>query len=403
MAIFVAIALVVMLLVAGLVLDLGHLHVVKDELQNGADACALSGARELYDATPATLDRATAAATLAGNRNRADFQRDPLAMAPGNVTFAESLAGPYARAITAATAYVRCETPLSNVPTWLMWLGGTKNVNVNAVAIARRAPGQTLCALPLAICSAAADASDLVPGTWYSGRLQAGTALTGNYDWIRFPGMSGVSDLAQAIAGPGYCGVGPETVDSEPGVSTGVAMAWNTRFGLYSDGFTDMSRYPPDRTGYAYTPVQLDNKGVPIPGSGSWPNPPHSPPQNAFPDYSTRRTSTYDPYNPTALLNGNGGVQNLPGSPAPLAQALHRDLGQDRRMAYVPVINCSAWAPNGKNMHVIDYACALLLSPVDDPGVDVVMEFRGLRSGTTDCGTTGFPGTGGAPVPALVR
>jgi hypothetical protein len=53
-------------------------------------------------------------------------------------------------------------------------------------------------------------------------------------------------------------------------------------------------------------------------------------------------------------------------------------------------------------MRVIDYACALLLAPVDDRGGDVMMEFADCAT-RTRCGTTGIPGTGGAPVPALVR
>lgn len=47
-AVFVAVAIFLLLTVVGLVIDLGHLYVVKQELQNAADAGASAGAMSLY-------------------------------------------------------------------------------------------------------------------------------------------------------------------------------------------------------------------------------------------------------------------------------------------------------------------------------------------------------------------
>jgi Flp pilus assembly protein TadG len=47
--IFVALILIVLLGIAALALDIGHLFVTKNELQNAADAGALAGARNLYN------------------------------------------------------------------------------------------------------------------------------------------------------------------------------------------------------------------------------------------------------------------------------------------------------------------------------------------------------------------
>lgn len=47
-AVYLALILIGMLGIAALVVDLGHLYVVKSELQNSADAAALSGAMEIY-------------------------------------------------------------------------------------------------------------------------------------------------------------------------------------------------------------------------------------------------------------------------------------------------------------------------------------------------------------------
>ena len=402
-AVLVALAVIPLVLMLGLVLDIGHLYVAKSELQNAADACALSGARELNDLSAGALDRATSAARTVGNRNRVDLQKDTVDIQDADVTFSEARDGPFARAITPETRYVRCaphESNLKSIVLWFMAITGVTDWSLSAEAVARPVGGQSMCAIPVAMCSTAAPGTPnlgFVTGTWYSGRLSAGSAMQGNYDWIRFEGEQGGRDLGEILAGAGMCNLGPNRVDAEPGVTTGVAKAWNTRFGLYASPYNDIDLYPPDRTGYAYTPDRTDNKGVTIPGS--WPAPP---PQNAYADYLPRKNITHDPYNPSALVEKNGKPVNLPGNPAPLAQSLHASKGQDRRMVFVPVIACQQWAPNKKNMAVLDYACAFMTSPIDDPGNDVQLEYRGLMSQGA-CGTAGFPGDFGPPVPALVK
>jgi Flp pilus assembly protein TadG len=50
--VIVAIALIVLLAFAGLAIDVGHVMVVRNELQNAADAAALAGASAFYPHTP---------------------------------------------------------------------------------------------------------------------------------------------------------------------------------------------------------------------------------------------------------------------------------------------------------------------------------------------------------------
>lgn len=77
---YVAVTLVLMLTLAGVVIDLGHLYVVKQELQSAAEAGALAGARALFSLTnpdepqPAYVhcDTAQAAALAAVQLNKAD-------------------------------------------------------------------------------------------------------------------------------------------------------------------------------------------------------------------------------------------------------------------------------------------------------------------------------------------
>ncbi|MES2633734.1 MAG: pilus assembly protein TadG-related protein [Pseudomonadota bacterium] len=406
-AVVVAFSLVVLVLMLGLVLDLGHLYVTKSELQNAADSCALSAARELNDLGVGALDRATAAGRTAGNRHSIDLQAVSLraegaGIEEADVTFSDTLDGTYRREITANTKYVRCAPRESNVKSvvlWFMGVAGLTDWNLSAQAVARTVGGQGPCAIPVAVCTTVTASTPnlgFTTGTWYTGRLASGSASQGNYDWVRFSG-TGSADLGEVLAGQGMCDVGPALVDAEPGISGGTAQAWNTRFGLYSGRWNDIDLYPPDRTGWAYTGNRLDNKGNTLPGS--WPQ---AAPQNAYPDYVTRKNTTHDPYNPTALLDDNGKPSNLPGNPSPLDRVLHGTKGQDRRMVFVPVISCSAWAPNKKNMDVLDYACAFMISPINDPGTDVQLEFRGLLSKGA-CATSGIPGNFGPPVPALVR
>jgi Flp pilus assembly protein TadG len=64
-----AFALVVVLGVAALVIDVGHLMVVKNELQNAADACAMAGAQKLVpyvSAAPPTPDWSSAQTAASG-------------------------------------------------------------------------------------------------------------------------------------------------------------------------------------------------------------------------------------------------------------------------------------------------------------------------------------------------
>ncbi|WP_158271640.1 TadG family pilus assembly protein [Limnohabitans sp. 2KL-1] len=73
----VALTLPVLMGAAALAVDLAYLHVVRNELQNDADAAALAGARTLYKNATTSLDweGATQQAQLAIGLNRAERQR----------------------------------------------------------------------------------------------------------------------------------------------------------------------------------------------------------------------------------------------------------------------------------------------------------------------------------------
>lgn len=433
-AVVVAFVLIVLLAVLGLVIDLGHLYIVKTELQNAADSCALAAARELNDLSVGASDRGKAAGVTAGTNNKMDMQGQAVSLTAGDVTFSSSLSGPWSDTVDNKTVYARC-APYEKVPysvaQWITHVADTNPMQVNAEAVARPVGGKSYCAVPIAMCTNdPLDISDLHKGLWYSGRLGAGTATSGNYDWVRFPGASGSSDLGDIVAGPGVCSLDAKKVDSEPGVSQGVAQAWNTRFGLYAGSYKDMDLYQPDRSGYAFTKDRYDNKGNVLPGSWPYlvtspapPLPAASYPlrvaSNAYdgttfdPNYTARKSVAVSdppdpsklpllPYDPRALLADNAKPMNLVGNPSPLSAALHVEKGQDRRMVFMPIIACNAWSSGKKNIDVVDWACAFMLHPINDANTDVELEFRGLKS-KGECATTGMPGEFGPPVPALVR
>ena len=62
-AVLVALTLPVLVGAAALAVDLAYLHVVRNELQNDADAAALAGARKLYASGASALDWAAASST----------------------------------------------------------------------------------------------------------------------------------------------------------------------------------------------------------------------------------------------------------------------------------------------------------------------------------------------------
>jgi Flp pilus assembly protein TadG len=83
-AIIVAISLVVLIGMLGLVLDLGHLYVTKTELQNSADAAALSGAKELNGGLTGINNAINRAIETAG-RNKYNLHSRTLVITSANI------------------------------------------------------------------------------------------------------------------------------------------------------------------------------------------------------------------------------------------------------------------------------------------------------------------------------
>ncbi|HET8746397.1 MAG TPA: pilus assembly protein TadG-related protein [Ramlibacter sp.] len=418
-AVLVGVAIVGLVMMAGLVVDLGRLYVVKTELQNAADACALAAARELNDRSEGATGRSKNAAISVGTLNKVGLQSDAVVITETDIHFSNRLEeAAWTDTVQDDSVYAWCTPHAASVNLLFMQAGrllglaSPDAIALSADAVARMMNSQSFCAIPLAMCTteSASTGFGFEMGKWYTGRLTAGNGITGMYGWIQFGGP-GAAEVAEALAGPGLCDVRPTHVDAKSGEGQGIAKGWNTRFGLYAGPFSNITLYPPDRTGWAYSPTRSVLQGhttVTIPGN--WPpsdaageidfGTPANP-RNAYYDYLAKKDG-FVPYDPNNVLEANGHTANFPGNPGPLRSDDHQAHGQDRRLALAPIIRCADWTPTGKNMEVLDWACALMLSPINDPDTDVRLEFRGLASAGA-CGSTGAPGNFGPLVPALVK
>ena len=166
--------MVVLIGFAGLAIDLGRAFVIKTELQNAMDACALSAASQLRPGlnTAADLTRAVAYGrvfTTGGTtgtevfknslRNKANFQRTTVNLVDTDLTFASAINGPYATTsgtVNVNARYAKCDFPLTGLPIYFMrvlnLLGASfTDLTVSAMAVATRGP-QICNVVPVGFC-----------------------------------------------------------------------------------------------------------------------------------------------------------------------------------------------------------------------------------------------------------
>lgn len=414
-AIIVGICIFVLVGFAGLVGDLGHLFIVKAELQNGMDSCALAAAKELTGVSGTQLQTAENAGISVGNVNRVDYQGPNLALVPTDVTFSATLNGTYqtrsaveagGAANVLAMKYARCTLPQGGIQPYFMHLLGIGTKDMSATAVATLAPSITTCGIPLAMCKKTPPAScpcggspgahGHCPGQWYDGKFEAGGGSTGNFNWIDFsPPSGGASEMNALISGTGQCNLNVPNPVGQTGIVSSSATHWNSRFGLYKNGSGNpqAAGSPPDFTGYSYTPTNWASQC------------------NATADFRTKRTA-YASYGNTVdtVAAGNAitslSINNSFNVSSHGAGGQHQTAGADRRLATAPIVDCSAWA-SSQTTPIIAWACVLMLHPIDGTGDLVYMEYLGLASEPgSPCATTGLPGGPGGTgpkVPALVQ
>ncbi|MES2500740.1 MAG: pilus assembly protein TadG-related protein [Pseudomonadota bacterium] len=377
--IFVVLMMPILLGIMGIAIDMGRLFVVKSELQNAADACALAAAYEL-DGTASQFTRAETAGITLATINRTLFQKEAVAAtADTSVEFSTTDTGGYASKGGAAAnaAFARCTLARNNIANSFIQLLGLGDQDMSATAVATNLPGQTTCSLPIALCSDELTATTPV-GTWLSGKQSAQGGEEGFFRWVDFsPPAGGASELHGLLSGANQCNINvadPNVPIAEYGNINSGGPHYNTRFGIRAGG---ASSGVPDLSGYAYYPTNFPAAF------------------NAYPDFVSNRRPVNAPF------QGVSGI-NLSGNPTVLTAAQLAAQGTSRRVSVAPVINCETKV-------IESYACVFLLHPMNtqgNPNFEMYLEFLGDANATGPCKSFAFAGssTGNGPlVSSLVQ
>ncbi len=261
-AIIVALCLTLLIGMLGLVLDLGHLYVAKTELQNAADAAALSGAKELTG-NLVGVNNAVTRAIEAGGKNKYDFNSKVVFITSGNLMFSDSPTGPWvdlaaAQANPDDKTFLKVDTNSRSLNTWFinvlsanmattstfaMAVAGKFKVDITPIAICQlQDPGTTNeLGYERGVSYKVSDANPIGPGTMY---------------WIdpesAAPGACSVTNTnatrPYVCAGKiGFTPIVNQTVNTNTGISTPQLDALDSRFDLYpSSGKCDPATAPPD-------------------------------------------------------------------------------------------------------------------------------------------------------------
>lgn len=390
--------LVVLIGFAGLAIDLGRFFVIKSELQNAMDACALSAASQLKPGAndPNALTRAVAYGKvfITGDdavKNKVNFQSTVLDPNILEITFGITN-GPndgnnYKSAADAdpnTAKFVKCNYSLAGLPIYFMQVLNLIKTDtpfttqtVSAMAVATRDAPTASC-IPVGICKK----SNVAPnfgyniGEWIT-VVGNGPYGTGNFGWIDFsPPSGGASELAGILKGSEQCDVNQigARVGAQ-GVVASLAAPWNSRFGWYQNSITTPI---PDFTGFAYACDENSKDivtGLCTIGNWVWGSNAYDGTSTvALPNYKDA-VAVFKPYqNPSA----EPPVPQPPGIPSggyrdPITAAEHQTSGRkDRRIVTAPVVDCSVWTsganPGNAQPAIEGWACVLMLNPFDLSG-----------------------------------
>lgn len=399
----VALALLFLLGFMGIAVDLGHLFVVKTELQTAMDSCALAAAKELDGGSDA-LTRATSAGKTAGDLNKVDLQQAAAGIANADITFSDSLAGTFSSTFTpvASAKYAKCTHTKSGIAPWLLQAMAAfrsdptlaSSRSVYATAVATLAPAQSNCALPIGVCQ---KPGGYQPGEWLAGAVNSSEATTGQFRWVDFTGNGGgARELKDVLRSEGQCHLpANNTVVGKPGNNGSAADAFNTRFGIFQGSGAPPADGVPDLTGYAW---YLDTPPV---------QPPYPNKYSSANGYTAKRAinAPYEGDNKSPDTVGLNTVGKI------FSGSLATAGANDRRVVPVPVVDCASFdgLSGSGTIKISSLACVLLLHPIKKgagpSSAKMYLEYIGSAADPgSPCSSAGLPGGVTGPlVPVLVQ
>ena len=274
--------LIALLAAGGLVIDLGHLYVIKSELQNAADSAALAGAEEI-DLSAAGVNQATAKAIAFAQQNNYNFST-ALAITSADIAFGSGPDGPWysvAQAVAnpAGKSFIKVNTGAKTVPTYLMGAAGIATVATSGVAVAGRF---VVDITPLGMCAVdpatrtSARISPTLP-TLPTELVEYGFRRGTTYNMLEMKNIAGASDLTliNPVDSPPSCDMAHSSANftapflcqgnsavansathvyGNTGMSAGpLEKAINSRFNDFSGSTCLPASAPPDRNIHEYT------------------------------------------------------------------------------------------------------------------------------------------------------
>jgi len=256
-----AVGMLSLILAVGLGVDISHLYLAKNELQNAADASALAGASGLNFGSSG-ITEATNRAVKA--MNSYEFNKTGVVFPRENVRFGKNLSDfdsgtdmseAAAAAVASQVRFVKVTTPQSPVPISFVGFVLGKSLNLAAEAVAGvSAPLNKFSGyLPVSvidedikICGTPPNTS-ICPGQTYTFRSAPQNSISpGNYQVLAIDGPGASDDRIGLASGVQTWTEPGDYVDTKPGVSAGaVRQGVNTRFDVYASQL-DPGNYPPD-------------------------------------------------------------------------------------------------------------------------------------------------------------
>jgi Flp pilus assembly protein TadG len=246
-----ALGMLSLLLAVGLGVDISRLYLAKSELQNAADAAALSGASALNGSSSGITKAADRAEQTMNNYQ---FNKTGVVIPRTNVLFAVNLDGPYMSEGDAAASaknirFVRVSTPDSPIGITFTGsvLGDKRNLAASATA-GLSVPINVFCNfIPLSVIDYDIP---MMPGNTYTIRGGTGSSPSpGNYQILAVAGPGGSSVEFGIGGGVDACAEAGATyaVDTKTGITAGkVRTGINSRFDDYGGSQLNPTTYPPD-------------------------------------------------------------------------------------------------------------------------------------------------------------